>query len=65
MNKEVQPRFVRVAEAARMLSMARSTVYDAIRAGTLPAVRIDGKVRIPLAALREFERQAFAASVEQ
>ena len=42
---------LRVEEAARLLSMSRSKVYQLIAAGALPTVRIDASVRIPRAAL--------------
>lgn len=45
---------VSVREAARMLECGRSLVYDFIRTGQLPIVKLGRLTRIPVEALREF-----------
>lgn len=59
----VEPLLVRVEEAARILSLSRSTVYEMMDAGELPSVRRGMARRIPVAALRAWvERQLGASS---
>ena len=48
----VEPLLVRVEEAARLLSLSRSTIYEMMDAGELPSVRRGSARRIPVAALR-------------
>ncbi|MEI7772952.1 MAG: helix-turn-helix domain-containing protein [Chloroflexales bacterium] len=48
----VEPLLVRVEEAARILSLSRSTIYEMMDAGELPSVRRGTARRIPVAALR-------------
>jgi excisionase family DNA binding protein len=48
----IEPLLIRVEEAARMLSLSRSTIYEMLDAGELPSVRRGVARRIPLAALR-------------
>ena len=56
------PLLVRVEEAARMLSLSRSTIYEMMDCGELPSVRRGGARRIPLAALQAWvERQTIPA----
>lgn len=47
-----EPLLVRVEEAARMLSLSRSTIYEMMGAGDLPYVRHGMARRIPTAAIR-------------
>jgi excisionase family DNA binding protein len=47
-----EPLLVRVDEAARLLSLSRSTVYEMLDAGERPSVRRGAARRIPVAALR-------------
>ena len=47
-----EPLLVRVEEAARMLSLSRSTIYELLDRGELPSVRCGAARRIPVAALR-------------
>lgn len=53
----VEPLLVRVEEAARILSLSRSTIYEMMDAGELPSVRHGMARRIPVAALREWVQQ--------
>jgi excisionase family DNA binding protein len=57
-NEQGAPIFVRLSEAARLLSMSRASAYQALRKGVIPGVRIDGKWRVPLAALRKMAVEA-------
>jgi excisionase family DNA binding protein len=53
-----EPLLVRVEEAARLLSLSRSTIYEMMDRGELPSVRCGTARRIPMAALRAWvERQ--------
>jgi excisionase family DNA binding protein len=42
-----------VPEAARLLSISRSTAYSAARAGQLPTVRMGRRLLVPAHALRD------------
>lgn len=44
----------RVAEAAEMIGVSRSKMYELIAAGDVKAIRIGTAVRIPADALREW-----------
>ena len=48
----IEPLLVRVEEAARILSLSRSTIYEMMDNGELPSVRWGAARRIPMAALR-------------
>jgi len=45
---------VRPEDAARVLGVGRTKVYELIRSGALRSVRVGGLRRIPVAALKEF-----------
>lgn len=47
----IEPLLVRVEEAARLLSLSRSTIYEMLDSGELPSVRRGAAQRIPIAAL--------------
>lgn len=50
---------VSVPEAARMLGVGQATLYQYVRAGLIPHVRIGRRIVIPLKALEEWmERKA-------
>jgi len=50
---------VRPVEAAAMLSISRSSVYELIASGALPSVRVGGRmVRIPVAAIHRMAESA-------
>jgi excisionase family DNA binding protein len=54
----IEPLLVRVEEAARILCLSRSTIYEMMDRGELPSVRCGTARRIPIAALRAWvERQ--------
>jgi excisionase family DNA binding protein len=50
-NVTLGPLLVRVEDAARMLSLSRSIVYEMLNSGELPSVRRGSARRIPLAAI--------------
>src|SRR5436190_1760127 len=55
---QLEPILVRVEEAARILSLSRSMIYQMLDRGELPSVRCGTARRIPLAALHAWvERQ--------
>jgi excisionase family DNA binding protein len=45
---------VRPEDAARVLGVGRTKVYELIRSGALRSVRVGGLRRIPVTALKEF-----------
>ena len=40
-----------VTEAAQMLGISRSSAYDAARSGSLPTIKMGGRVLVPTASL--------------
>ncbi len=48
------PLLVRVEEAARILSLGRSKIYEMLESGDLPSVKCGKSRRIPLAALEQW-----------
>ena len=50
--------FFTVDEAAEYLCVGRTLVYDRIRAGDLPSLKIGGRRLVPLVALDEWVREA-------
>jgi excisionase family DNA binding protein len=55
---DTQPRFISKKEFARLLSISMPTVYRWINAGTVPVVRLGGRVLILASFVLELERQA-------
>ena len=47
------PRFLTVAEVAEMMRVSKMTVYRAVHAGELPAVRMGRSFRVPAQAVHE------------
>jgi len=61
----IEPVFLRPVEAARMLSISRTRIYELLNAGSIPAVRLEGRTwRIPRAAIEKLARDAMNASSE-
>jgi excisionase family DNA binding protein len=50
----IEPLLIRVEEAARILSLSRSTIYQMLDSGELPSVRCGTARRIPIASLHEW-----------
>jgi excisionase family DNA binding protein len=53
-TRQIDPLLVRVEEAARILSLSRSTIYQMLESGELPSVRRGAARRIPVAALHDW-----------
>jgi excisionase family DNA binding protein len=59
----IEPVFLRPVEAARMLSISRTRIYELLSAGSIPAVRLEGRTwRIPRAAIEKLVRDAMKAN---
>ena len=58
------PLLVRVEEAARILSLGRSKIYELLASGELPSVTIGTARRIPLAALQTWVTERTKYGVE-
>jgi excisionase family DNA binding protein len=53
------PAFLTIPEAARLLRMSRSSAYEAVIAGRIPAVKFGERtLRVPRAALRDWPVRA-------
>ena len=52
---------LRPAEAADLLALGKSKVYQLLSNGTLPSLRIGKSIRVPLDALRQWARAQAAA----
>ena len=57
------PRLLRAVEVAEMLGLGRSKVYDMMKRGQLPVVRIGKAIRVPVQALEEWVRTRTAKAV--
>jgi excisionase family DNA binding protein len=51
---KVEPLLLDVRDAARVLGIGRSSLYELIAAGEIEVVHIGRSARVPLAALHEF-----------
>lgn len=58
------PRYLRVKDVAKRFAVSPSTVYRAIEAGELSAVKIGGSLRVSEAVVRAFEETATSARLE-
>jgi excisionase family DNA binding protein len=56
-GEKMEPLLVRVEEAARILGLGRSTVYELMDRGELRFVKYGAARRVPLAALRAWVEQ--------
>ena len=54
----MQPRLLTPEQAARLLAISRSKIYELMRAGRLDAIKIDGSRRVPVEAVDEFIARA-------
>jgi excisionase family DNA binding protein len=55
--------FLEVPDVARAMHKSRSRVYQLIRAGHLPAVRVGGSIKIPLGAWHAWQAGLTAAAL--
>ncbi len=53
----VEPLLLTIPQAARVLAVGRTTLYELIAAGALETVHIGRSVRVPVAAIRSFVDQ--------
>jgi excisionase family DNA binding protein len=53
----IRPLFVRPSEAARLLSISRSKIYELVRRGEIPSRRFGESIRIPLDVLEQMARE--------
>ena len=51
---QIDPLLVRVEEAARLLSLSRSMIYQMMNSGELPYLRCGTARRIPIAGIQEW-----------
>lgn len=59
----VEPIAVRVPDAARLIGLSRSRLYELMKRGEVEYVKVGGATLIPYQALRDFiERQRRAAA---
>ncbi len=63
MTVQVEPLAVRAGDAAKMIGVSRSRLYEYLADGRIESFRVDGGIRlIPVEALRAWvERQRLAA----
>jgi excisionase family DNA binding protein len=50
---------LRIPEAAQMISVGRSTMYELVASGVVPSVRFGKSVRVPAQALEEWIRKKY------
>jgi excisionase family DNA binding protein len=53
----LKPLFVRPVEAARLLGVSRSKLYELVRAGAIPSRKFGSSIRIPLEALERMAQE--------
>jgi len=59
MANTAEPILIRPSQAALLLSVSRSTVYELIASGQLPSVKVgDRMIRVPVAAIRRMAESA-------
>jgi excisionase family DNA binding protein len=49
---------VTVEEAAQLLGISRTTAFQAVRSGEIPAIRVRRRILVPVAALNDLLRGA-------
>jgi excisionase family DNA binding protein len=54
----MQPRLLKPEEAALVLALSRSKVYELMRSGRLHTIKIDGSRRVPVEAVDDFIARA-------
>ena len=52
-----EPVLLKIAEAATLLRVGRTTIYELMNSGDMPSVRIGRAVRIPTRAVRDYARR--------
>lgn len=59
-TKSPEPVAVRINDAARMIGIGRSKLYELIKTKELPAVRVAGRRLVPVKAIHELIEKAAA-----
>lgn len=54
MPTPIRPLLLRVGEAAKLLSISRTKVYEMIAAGELPFIKVRDSLRVPYADLESW-----------
>ena len=63
--ERIEPLFLRPVEAAYLLGVSRTRMYEMLNTGSIPAVRLDGRTwRIPRAAIVKLATEAMKESDE-
>jgi excisionase family DNA binding protein len=64
-NDQIQPLFWRLSEAALLLRMSNASIYEAVRSGQIPGIRIAGKWRIPRIVVDKFIADAMNGTASE
>lgn len=59
-NRPPEPQYYSVSHTARIFGISSVSLYRAINAGEFPAVRIRGRVFVPMRAVKEMTEAAVA-----
>ncbi len=58
-TENIEKLLIKPMEAAKMLSIGKTTIYELLATGEIPSVRIGRSIRIPAKALEEWiEKEA-------
>lgn len=60
-RKQQRPQFLTAGEAAELMRVSDDLIYDLIRAGEFPAIKLRNRYVVPLRALQQLEADALAA----
>jgi excisionase family DNA binding protein len=58
------PLLLTVQQAAEMLGIGRSTIYELLAAGELRSIKLGGSRRIPVSAVREYVERLLARGLQ-
>jgi len=57
MEGPMEKRLLKMLEAAEVIGVGRTKIYELVASGELPCVHIGRPVRIPMAAIEDFVRR--------
>jgi len=60
-RKQQRPQFLTAVEAAKVFRVSDDLMYDLIRAGEFPAIKLRSRYVVPLRALQQLEADAMSA----
>jgi excisionase family DNA binding protein len=60
-RKQQRPQFLTAGEAAEFMRVSDDLIYDLIRSGEFPAIKLRNRYVVPLLALQRLEADALAA----